>query len=56
MVIMISLSIKESDHYTRFAFFTGVSKFSKVCVFSGLNNLRHITFQKYFQLYLEIPK
>lgn len=35
--------IKDSDEYLRFAFLTGVSKFSKVSVFSGLNNLDDIT-------------
>ncbi len=36
-------SIKDSDQYIRFAFLTGVSKFSKMNLFSGLNNLRDIT-------------
>ena len=35
--------IKDSDAYVRFAFLTGVSKFSKVSLFSGLNNLQDIT-------------
>ncbi|MFC4623242.1 ATP-binding protein [Comamonas nitrativorans] len=35
--------IKDSDQYVRFAFLTGVSKFSKVSLFSGLNNLEDIT-------------
>jgi hypothetical protein len=35
--------IKDSDAYVRFAFLTGVSKFSKVSLFSGLNNLKDIT-------------
>jgi len=35
--------IKESDEYLRFAFLTGVSKFSKVSLFSGLNNLEDIS-------------
>lgn len=35
--------IKDSDEHIRFAFLTGVSKFSKVSVFSGLNNLEDIT-------------
>ncbi|MEZ5534511.1 MAG: ATP-binding protein [Thiolinea sp.] len=35
--------IKDNDAYVRFAFLTGVSKFSKVSVFSGLNNLKDIT-------------
>lgn len=36
-------TIKDSDEYVRFALLTGVSKFSKVSVFSGLNNLNDIT-------------
>jgi len=36
--------IKSSDEYIRFAFLTGVTRFSKVSVFSGLNNLRDISF------------
>ena len=35
--------IKDSDAHIRFAFLTGVSKFSKVSLFSGLNNLQDIT-------------
>ncbi|WP_209421154.1 ATP-binding protein [Melaminivora jejuensis] len=35
--------IKDSDAHIRFAFLTGVSKFSKVSIFSGLNNLEDIT-------------
>lgn len=35
--------IKSSDEYLRFAFLTGVTKFSKVSVFSGLNNLRDLS-------------
>ncbi|GAK50030.1 hypothetical protein U14_01255 [Candidatus Moduliflexus flocculans] len=40
--------LKGSDHYLRFVFITGVSKFSKVSVFSGLNNLRDITLSPRF--------
>jgi hypothetical protein len=40
--------IKGSDQYLRFVFITGVSKFSKVSVFSDLNNLRDITMSKQF--------
>ena len=36
-------SIKKTDADIRFTFMTGVSKFSKVNLFSGLNNLRDIT-------------
>ncbi len=35
--------IKENDEYLRFAFLTGVSKFAKVSLFSGLNNLEDIS-------------
>ena len=35
--------IKDSDAHIRFSFLTGVSKFSKVSLFSGLNNLKDIT-------------
>ena len=35
--------IKDSDAHVKFAFLTGVSKFSKVSLFSGLNNLKDIT-------------
>jgi len=38
--------IKESDASIKFAFLTGVSKFSKVSLFSGLNNLKDITIDK----------
>ena len=35
--------IKDADAYLRLVFLTGVSKFSKVSLFSGLNNLNDIT-------------
>ena len=37
--------IKDSDPYIKFVFITGVSKFSKVSLFSGLNNLNDITIE-----------
>jgi hypothetical protein len=40
--------IKDSDAHVKFALLTGVSKFSKVSLFSGLNNLRDITINKEF--------
>ncbi len=46
------LVIKESDRYIKFAFLTGVSKFAKVSVFSGLNNLRDITLEDQFSTML----
>ncbi|GGG00938.1 MULTISPECIES: ATP-binding protein [Cysteiniphilum] len=36
--------IKDNDACLRFVFLTGVSKFSKVSLFSGLNNLKDISF------------
>ena len=35
--------VKDSDAHVRFTFLTGVSRFSKVSVFSGLNNLTDVT-------------
>ena len=35
--------IKDADPYLKFCFLTGVTKFSKVSLFSGLNNLKDIT-------------
>jgi hypothetical protein len=35
--------IKDQDRYLKFVFITGVSKFSKMNLFSGLNNLTDIT-------------
>ncbi|HKL82528.1 MAG TPA: ATP-binding protein [Desulfobacter sp.] len=37
--------IKDSDRYIRFCFITGVSKFSRVSIFSDLNNLEDISLQ-----------
>ncbi|MFW5959671.1 MAG: ATP-binding protein [Chitinivibrionales bacterium] len=39
-------AIKDCDRYIRFVFITGVSKFSKMNLFSGLNNLEDITIKK----------
>ena len=36
-------TIKDSDAHIKFTLLTGVSKFSKVSLFSGLNNLKDIT-------------
>ncbi|GAB4454861.1 MAG: ATP-binding protein [Bacteroidia bacterium] len=35
--------IKSSDNYIKFVFITGVTKFNKVSIFSGLNQLQDIT-------------
>ncbi|MDR1819333.1 MAG: ATP-binding protein [Methanobrevibacter sp.] len=60
--------LKDSDDYIKFVFITGVSKFSKTSLFSGLNNLKDISlndcysticgytkneFKEYFKEYLE---
>ncbi len=39
----IYIQLKESDRYIKFAFLTGISKFSKASIFSGLNNLVDIS-------------
>ena len=36
-------NLKSMDHYIRFAFITGVARFSKVSIFSDLNNLKDIS-------------
>ena len=40
--------IKTCDEYIRFAFLTGVTKFSKISIFSDLNNLRDISMEKQY--------
>ena len=40
--------LKDSDEYLKFVFITGVTKFSKVSIFSGLNNLDDITLDARF--------
>lgn len=40
--------LKGADSHIRFVFLTGVSKFSKVNLFSGINNLRDITLSEQF--------
>ncbi|MEK7433592.1 MAG: AAA family ATPase [Cyanobacteriota bacterium] len=41
-------TIKANDEYLHFVFLTGVSKFSKISIFSTLNNLTDITIDKRF--------
>jgi hypothetical protein len=43
---------KDSDAHVKFVFITGVSKFSKVSLFSGLNNLKDITLDPRFSALL----
>lgn len=40
--------IKGSDEFLRFAFLTGVSKFTKTSIFSGLNNITDISLERKF--------
>jgi len=40
--------IKGSDEFLRFAFLTGVSKFTKTSIFSGLNNITDISLDEAF--------
>jgi Predicted AAA-ATPase/PD-(D/E)XK nuclease superfamily len=42
------INIKASDEHLRFVFMTGVTKFSKVSIFSKLNNLRDITMSEQY--------
>ena len=48
--------IKACDEYIRFVFLTGVSKFSKAGVFSGLNNLKDISMDMKSSLLLGITR
>ncbi len=40
--------LKDSEEYIKFAFLTGVSKFSKASIFSGLNMLRDISLNPHY--------
>ncbi len=46
--------LKSADQYIRFVFITGVSKFSRMSIFSDLNNLYDITIDDYFATLLGI--
>lgn len=46
--------LKGADQYLKFVFMTGVSKFSKVSIFSGLNNIKDITLSADFSTLLGI--
>jgi hypothetical protein len=41
--------LKDADHYLKLVFITGVSKFSKVSIFSDLNNLKDISIDTNFE-------
>ncbi|MFN8674117.1 MAG: AAA family ATPase [Candidatus Sericytochromatia bacterium] len=49
-------SLKALDEYLHFVLITGVSKFSRVSVFSGLNNLDDITIKEEFSKILGITE
>ena len=44
----IYVQMKDNDRYIKFSFLTGVSKFTKASIFSGLNNLEDITLNPNF--------
>lgn len=44
----IYVNIKDLDQHIRFAMLTGVSRFSKMTIFSGLNNLRDISLNQQY--------
>jgi len=46
-------TFKEADAHIRFVFLTGVTKFSQVSVFSGLNNLKDISWTADMMRYAE---
>ena len=41
-------ALKSCDQYIKFAFLTGVTKFSKVSIFSDLNNIRDISMEEHY--------
>ena len=47
--------LKSMDKYLRFSFITGVSKFTKTSIFSGLNNLKDITMAEDYANICGIP-
>ncbi|MFN8577984.1 MAG: AAA family ATPase [Candidatus Sericytochromatia bacterium] len=49
-------TIKASDEYIKFAFLTGVSKFSKTSIFSSLNNLTDLTLDPRFPTLIGIAE
>ena len=47
--------LKSMDQYLRFTFITGVTKFTKTSIFSGLNNLKDITMSENYANICGIP-
>ena len=47
--------LKSMDPYLGFVFITGVTKFTKTSIFSGLNNLRDITMSEFYSDICGIP-
>ena len=48
--------LKSLDEYIQFTFITGISKFSKVSVFSGANHLEDISMEANYATMMAIPK
>jgi len=48
--------LKGSDEYIKFVFITGVSKFARISIFSGLNNLKDITLYDEFSTIMGISQ
>lgn len=49
-------AIKDLDPYLQFVFLTGISKFSKASIFSGLNNLQDISLDAQYNTLLSYTK
>ena len=49
---VLFILLKDLNDHIRFIFITGVSKFSRTSIFSGLNNLRDLTLDKHASLLL----
>ncbi len=50
------MTIKSLDQYLRFVFITGISKFSRVGIFSGMNNLTDLTADERFATLLGLTE
>ncbi len=48
------VQMKANDAYIRFVFLTGISKFSKASIFSGLNNIEDISLNTDFATILRL--
>ncbi len=50
------VSIKSKDEYIKFVFLTGITEYTLKSVYSGLNNLNSISFDKIIQIFGLYPK